>query len=61
MVALAERMEDRHQRLEEHRDAVHLQGHPETLTSTNFRGANPMGRYLALSSSDPTCKVDSVL
>jgi len=48
-------MEDRHQCLEELRDALRQdrQAHPEPPSSTALWGANPMGRRRSLSWSYP--------
>ena len=51
--ALAEEMEDRHQRLEEHGDALHSQAYPESLSSLTVRGTNSVGRYSPLSGCNP--------
>ena len=46
--ALAERMEDRHQRIEKHGDALHPQAYPESSSSCAVRGTNHTARYLGV-------------
>jgi hypothetical protein len=58
---MAEGMEDRHQRRQEHSDALYSQANPKTLTITTLRGANLMGRCSPLSGSDPRYTVDLVI
>jgi hypothetical protein len=46
--ALDDRMDDRHQCLEEYGDALHSQAYPESSSSFAVQGTNHMGRYSPL-------------
>jgi hypothetical protein len=51
--ALATRLEDLYQRLQEHGDALHNQMHPKTQANSYSRRANSVGRNATISRDQP--------